>query len=620
MKNKIFLFVFALFISSLAYSQIPQAINYQAVARNNDGEPVTNSNLIVRLSIISDSTDGVIVWQEGHSVNTNEFGLFNLKIGEGVSTTVGTASSFGEINWSGGQFYLNMQIDFGNGLVDMGTSKMLSVPYALFAEKSGNAGAQTLSVTGHELSISNGNTITLPDEKNDADADPFNELQSLILSGNDLSISDGNKITFPGDDDSDSTNEIQTLLLSGNDLSISNGNQISLPTSWVKSSNDIYYDNGNVSIGTDQVFNSKTKLSILDSTAKNSPALIYAYNTGSNNFFVRSRNILGIIEGITGTNEAVAGESVGSSSGTNKGLYGFAKGGIENYGVQGVAYGNSSADTNYGVYGISAGSGSTGAFNTGVYGEAKGSIFYNRGVDGRTNGVGQHNEGVFGHSIGSGSGQNIGLYGYVDSSSFVNYGALGETKGTGQWNIGMFANAYGAATTNYAFYASAINATTNYAGYFSGDVTVTGTFSNPSDVKLKTNISELYSSIEIVKKLNPVSFEFKNDFANKGLSFPQGAQRGFVAQELEKILPDLVTTQVAPIFENGDVYNSKTIEKFEFKSINYLGLIPLLTDAIQEQQNIIENQQSEINDLKEQNKLLIERLNSIEMKVDKLID
>ena len=80
-------------------------------------------------------------------------------------------------------------------------------------------------------------------------------------------------------------------------------------------------------------------------------------------------------------------------------LYGFAKGGIENYGVQGVAYGNSSADTNYGVYGISAGSGSVGAFNTGVYGEAKGSPFYNRGIDGRTNGVGQHNEGIFAQSI-----------------------------------------------------------------------------------------------------------------------------------------------------------------------------------------------------------------------------
>lgn len=77
---------------------------------------------------------------------------------------------------------------------------------------------QTMSLSGHTLSISGGNSVTLPD--NDTDA------QTLSLSGTTLSISNGNSVTLPASGGTDS----QTLSISGNTLSISNGNSVTLPS------------------------------------------------------------------------------------------------------------------------------------------------------------------------------------------------------------------------------------------------------------------------------------------------------------------------------------------------------------------------------------------------------
>jgi hypothetical protein len=117
--------------------QAASAIPYQAVARNNSGNPLTNQSISVRFNIRDVVIAGPIVYQETHSVITNSLGLFTANIGQG-SSTIGT---FATINWSIGAKFLQVEMDTsgGSAFIDMGTQQMLSVPFAMYAEKSGSA-------------------------------------------------------------------------------------------------------------------------------------------------------------------------------------------------------------------------------------------------------------------------------------------------------------------------------------------------------------------------------------------------------------------------------------------------------------------------------------------------
>lgn len=118
---------FILFSVSL-FGQVPQGFNYQAVLRDSDGALKTNEKIALKLFIINGSADGDVVFQENHSVTTNGQGLVSVVVG---STN---PSGFTSIDWSKGVYYLRVSVDG----VEMGTTQLLSVPYALYAETSGN--------------------------------------------------------------------------------------------------------------------------------------------------------------------------------------------------------------------------------------------------------------------------------------------------------------------------------------------------------------------------------------------------------------------------------------------------------------------------------------------------
>lgn len=143
MKPKFTKYIFTIALIFLAGSsvlaQIPKGLNYQAVARDNDGYPISEKEVMLEITILSGSDEGTKVWQEIHDITTNEFGFFAVIIGEGNSTTVGSLASFEKINWSDNKYYMQARVDFGveeygNGLVDMGAVQLLSVPYALLAD------------------------------------------------------------------------------------------------------------------------------------------------------------------------------------------------------------------------------------------------------------------------------------------------------------------------------------------------------------------------------------------------------------------------------------------------------------------------------------------------------
>ena len=129
--KKLITFLFLTLLGLQSFSQTPNAIPYQAVARNSSGNLLVNQNVRVRFSIHNETASGNIVYQENQSVTTNNLGLFTLNIGQGTATT----GTFATINWGTGFKYTQVEIDVNGGTnyVDMGTQQMMSVPYALYA-------------------------------------------------------------------------------------------------------------------------------------------------------------------------------------------------------------------------------------------------------------------------------------------------------------------------------------------------------------------------------------------------------------------------------------------------------------------------------------------------------
>jgi hypothetical protein len=113
--------------------------------------------------------------------------------------------------------------------------------------------------------------------------------------------------------------------------------------------------------------------------------------------------------------------------------------------------------------------------------------------------------------------------------------------------------------------------TAGYAGYFSGNVYCSGTYL-PSDERLKANILPLQNGLEKIMKLDVKTYDFKTDEFPE-LNLPTHRQNGFIAQNLESVFPELVKLNPA-----------KKEQPAEFKAVNYIGLVPVLTEAIQEQQ------------------------------------
>ena len=166
--NKIILLLFIAFQTSLSFAQAPpQGINYQAVVYNDNGDNqpglnvpgqvLRNKNIRVRYTIIQNAANGTEVYKEVHTTTTDAFGMFSLVIGQGVQ--VGS-TAFSNINWGAGLHFLKVEIDKrgGTNYVLMSNQQLMSVPYALYSEKSTYA---TSAGNGIVSVLDNGNgTLT----------------------------------------------------------------------------------------------------------------------------------------------------------------------------------------------------------------------------------------------------------------------------------------------------------------------------------------------------------------------------------------------------------------------------------------------------------------------------
>lgn len=299
-----------------------------------------------------------------------------------------------------------------------------------------------------------------------------------------------------------------------------------------------------------------------------------------NNDLASNTNYLGFGQGLyavaTGSNRE------------NVGVYGDSKGGQSNYGVRGRSaqtYASTPAAlANFGMIG----EGLNGLNNVGVSGNAN-----------STNPLTQNNKG--GNFFASGAKFSYGAYNAASCFTPGGQDNIGSfnTAGTGVGgatvnNIGVVGIASvsggGTATNTYGVYGEGAT----FGGYFVGGITSGPAFTF-SDQKLKENVVTIKSGLELLKKLNPVTYDHKTaEFPE--LYLREGKQYGFIAQEVAAVIPELVTETHKPEFKDdkGNVISKGG----DYVAVNYDGLIPVLTKSIQEQQSEIEVLKSEIETLK----------------------
>lgn len=134
MKRKLAMAIVATYMQ-FSYAQAPQGINYQAVIRDEGGKEVVNTPIGLQIQLRQGDARGNVVYAENFSPTTNELGLINLVIGQGNATQ----GKFDEIDWAHGPYFAQLDIDLagGNNYTTLGTQQLMSVPYALYAERCG---------------------------------------------------------------------------------------------------------------------------------------------------------------------------------------------------------------------------------------------------------------------------------------------------------------------------------------------------------------------------------------------------------------------------------------------------------------------------------------------------
>lgn len=136
MRKTILLTLIALGTVLTSFGQAPDGFKYQAVVRDAGNNIMNNQAVGMRLTIQQGTVGGTVVYTETFSTSTNGYGLVNLEIGSGTTT-----DDFTSIDWGNGPYFMETAVDFLGGMswVVMGTSQLMSVPYALYAKNSGSS-------------------------------------------------------------------------------------------------------------------------------------------------------------------------------------------------------------------------------------------------------------------------------------------------------------------------------------------------------------------------------------------------------------------------------------------------------------------------------------------------
>ena len=573
MKNslKIIILVSCSFPLFSALAQAPQKISYQAIIRNASNALVPNANVGMRINIFQGSATGTASYVETQNTTTNANGLATLQIGAGTTVT----GVFADIPWNTGLFFIKIETDptGGTNFTIAGTSQLTSVPYALYAEKSGNA----WGIDGNSGTNTTSNFIGTKDnidvvfKRND------------IVSGRlgDFNISLG-KNAFINNTTGDQNTAIGINSLNLNSTGADNTatGDSSLASNTTGFGNSAFGSsaltlnttgNANTAVGTYTLARNTTGFY---NTASGLSALAYNtvgnYNSalgmkslnqntiGSANSalgsFALSSNTIGNNNTATGMNSLKA-----NINGSNNTAVGFEALLINTSGGSNTATGLRTLSAN-----------TFGSFNTAVGFEAM-----KNNIDGGFNTV-MGNQALFSQTSG-GENTAIGaeaLYALVNggANTAIGRGALSTlTNGSNNVGVGIYANVPSVNGSNQIRLGNA-----NIA-YFGCQVALSVT----SDSRWKSDIKKTSLGLNFINKLNPVSYTRKNDDSKK-------LEYGFIAQEMDATLNQF------------DAKNNGMITKDDagMYSVRYNDLLAPMVKAIQEQQIMIEQLKKEIELLK----------------------
>jgi hypothetical protein len=175
------------------------------------------------------------------------------------------------------------------------------------------------------------------------------------------------------------------------------------------------------------------------------------------------------------------------------------------------------------------------------------------------------------------------------------------------WNMGINAVATGTGNSStkyggqfsatgdgikYGIFTSASGTGTNYSIYCNGPGVYTSTWTKISDMRAKKNIKEYSGALEKIMAVSVKSYDF-DQASYPSMNLKTKSEIGLIAQDLEKVLPDLVSDIVSPVF-SGDDEKSKTLKSITLKGVDYISLVPILLQAIKEQQAQINALQKKI--------------------------
>ncbi len=161
MKRILLISMLLIAFAKVAFTQTQDAFNYQAVIRDESGELVKNKAVSFKISILSESVDGEEVYSETHHVFSDSFGGVVLQIGAGAPIN----GTFSEINWGNNLHFVQTALDLENGpnFEVISTTQLLSVPYALYAQNSGDkvwdSNNSNISYNAGTVGINNSNPI-----------------------------------------------------------------------------------------------------------------------------------------------------------------------------------------------------------------------------------------------------------------------------------------------------------------------------------------------------------------------------------------------------------------------------------------------------------------------------
>lgn len=183
------------------------------------------------------------------------------------------------------------------------------------------------------------------------------------------------------------------------------------------------------------------------------------------------------------------------------------------------------------------------------------------------------------------------------ASAVIGISLNATTTGTGGVGVyGSANNESGVAVQGNLFFSGTY---TGWAGYFNADVFCGGTYFG-SDRRLKKDINPITNALDLVDRIAPVSYRYNTEeYPGIGLD-ENRLSYGFIAQDLEQVMPELVKDKLLDLNANKEQTTdvSDARETGSFKVVNYSLLIPILTQAIKEQQIMINQLKQEVESLK----------------------